>query len=261
MNKEDKLKIILKSMKSAVLALSGGLDSSYLALITYRALGNNCLAITALSPSTSKQEREDAKLIVQWIGIPHRFISSHEMNQEEYRNNNGFRCYYCKKEILSILKNIAKIEDYHFIIDGSNCDDLKDVRPGRKAAEELGIRSPLLEAGFYKKDIRSYAKKNKLPLWNKPPSPCLASRIPQFSEITPEKLQQIEAGESFIRSLGFTIFRLRHHGTIARLEFSLIELNLLLDNSIRKKIITTLKTLGFRYITIDLEGYRLSGLS
>lgn len=257
-NKEDKLKAIIKKMKSAIVAFSGGLDSSYLACITYEVLQNNCIAITALSPSLSKKELMDVKLVIQQIGIPHRFIPTYELNQEEYIKNNFLRCYYCKKELFHTLREIASIENYHYILDGSNCDDLKDERAGRKASKEFQVRSPLIEAGYTKKDIRFYAKKHNLPTWNKPASPCLASRIPYSSPITEEKLRQIEKGEAYLHDLGFTVFRLRHHDLIARIECAPEHFQLILKHA--KKIIAKFKSLGFHYITLDLEGYRLSGL-
>ena len=259
MNKEEILIKIIKKIQSAIIAFSGGLDSTYLAYITYKVLGNKSLAVTAISPSMAKEEIENIPHLIKFIGIPHKFINTHEHLNKEYLLNDKLRCYYCKKELFTALLELATKENFQNILDGSNCNDLDDYRPGRNAVKEFNICSPLIEASFYKKDIRFYAKKHNLPNWNKPPTPCLASRIPYSIPITEEKLKQIEQAEYFLHKIGCKIVRVRHHNSIARIECSSKELPIIMKN--KNKIIKALKSLGFNYITIDLEGYRLSGKS
>lgn len=259
MNKEEILKRIINKMQSAIIAFSGGLDSTYLAFITYKVLGNKCLAVTAISPSMAKEEIENIPHLIKFIGIPHRFINAYEHLNKEYLLNDKLRCYHCKKELFAGLSKLATEENFQYILDGSNCDDLDDYRPGRRAAKEFNICSPLIEANFHKKDIRYYAKKHNLPNYNKPPTPCLASRIPYSMPITEEKLKQIEQAEHNLHKIGCKIVRVRHHNSIARIECSSKEFPIIIKN--KNKIIKALKSLGFNYITIDLEGYRLSGKS
>ncbi len=257
--KEKKLIKSLQQMGSVIVALSGGLDSSYLTYIAYKALKDKAIAITGVSPSLSKKDLQDAKEIARWVGIKHLLISTNEFKENGYIKNDGLRCYFCKRELFKKINAIAQQEKINYIIDGSNCDDLNDNRPGRRAAEEYGIRSPFIEAGLSKDEIRRLAKKHKIPISNKAASPCLSSRIPINSKITIKKLKQIEEGESFLASMGFKIFRLRHHNSIARLEFAPEEFLLLLNKENRINIIKKLKSLGFKYVVLDLEGYRLSG--
>jgi uncharacterized protein len=257
MTKEEMLKKIIKQMESVIIAFSGGLDSTYLAYIAYKVLGDKCLAVTAISPSLSGEELQKIPSLIKFINIRHQFINTNEGNKEEFLRNDKMRCYFCKKELFSALMDIAKKENYKYVVDGSNCDDLDDYRPGRIAAGELSVRSPLIEAGFRKKDIRFYAKKHNLPNWDKPSTPCLASRIPFFSPITEKKLKQIEEAEAFLHQIGCKILRVRHHDTIARIEASPRDLKLILKH--KTEIVNKLKSIGFAYITIDLEHYRPSG--
>jgi len=231
MNIDTKEKELLKSLQqmgSVIVALSGGLDSSYLAYMAYKALKDNAIAITGVSPSLSKKDLQDAKEIAQWVGIKHLLVPTEEFKEKGYVKNNGLRCYFCKRELFKKINDIRKEAKINYIIDGSNCDDLNDNRPGRRAAEEYGVRSPLIEASLSKNEIRLLAKKHKIPISNKAASPCLSSRVPTNSKITLKKLRQIEEGESFLASMGFNIFRLRHHNSIARLEFAPEEFSLLL---------------------------------
>ena len=260
-NKLTLLKKILAEMGKVLVAYSGGVDSSFLASVSCEVLGSNSLAVFAYSPLSPTGEREEAESLAHQIGFRLKIIETNEMEDPDFLANPPERCYYCKKELFHALRDIAQSENITWIADGTNTDDLSDYRPGRRACLEAGVRSPLLEAGLTKDEIRLLSKQRGLPTWDRPASPCLASRIPYGIQITREILEKIAAGERYLRGLGLRQLRLRHHGEIARLELDVKDFSIILQDRIRKEAISQLKSLGYRYITLDLGGYRTGSLN
>ena len=255
-DKERKLEELLKSMAPAIVAFSGGVDSAYLAYKAHEVLGDQALAVMAESASVPSNQRKMADRVVKQIEIPFRKIRSHELELDEYKANPADRCYFCKNELFSRLKLIAEEYRSATILDGLNADDLGDFRPGRKAGEEHRIRSPLMEAGLTKAEIRELSRRAHLPTADQPASACLASRFPYGVTITEEKLRIVDEGEEFLREAGFRIFRVRHHDHLVRLEFGPEDLKKALDPAVARKLAIRFKKLGYKYVTIDLEGYR-----
>jgi uncharacterized protein len=262
-DKEKNLISIIKNLDSVVIGLSGGVDSTLITRLCLDHLGaENVWVVTADSKSISPEELDYCRKMAAWLKLPKGhfiIIKTEELDDPNYAANPEDRCYFCKHELFSKLKGIARKMRAKYIADGANASDLNDYRPGLQAGKKLQVRSPLAEAGFTKKDIRSLAKKLGLPNWDKPAAPCLSSRIPYHSEITPEKLEQIAKAESFLRSLGFKQFRVRHHGQIARLEVE--DFNLLIKNCLKDKINEKLKKIGFVYVAVDLGGFRSGSLN
>jgi uncharacterized protein len=254
--KERKLEELLKSLAPVVVAFSGGVDSSYLAYKTHQVLGDQSLAVMAESASVPSQQRKLAELIVQQTGISCKMIYTQELDIPEYNVNASDRCYYCKNELFTKLQAIAREYGSSTIVDGLNADDLGDYRPGRKAGNELGIRSPLMEAGLNKSEIRELSRRAGLPTADQPASACLASRIPYGVQITEEKLRLVDQGEEALRAMGFRIFRVRHHEHLVRLEFGPEDLTKALNPEIALQLASLFKKLGYKYVTLDLEGYR-----
>jgi pyridinium-3,5-biscarboxylic acid mononucleotide sulfurtransferase len=255
-DKERKLEELLKGMAPAVIAFSGGVDSSYLVCKAYEVLGDRALAVMAGSASVPSHQYRMADRIIKQVGIPFRKIRSHELELEEYKANPANRCYYCKNELFNRLGTIAEEYQSATILDGFNADDLGDFRPGRKAGEEHRVRSPLMEAGLTKADIRELSRRAHLPTADLPASACLASRFPYGVTITEEKLRMVDEGEEFLREAGFRVFRVRHHDSLVRLEFGPDDLKRALDATVARTLAMRFKKLGYKFITLDLEGYR-----
>jgi uncharacterized protein len=260
--KYQKLVTIIKRMGSVVAAFSGGTDSTLLVKVCKKVLKDKVLAVTILSATTSRYEYEDALRLVEKLNVAHLSIKSHELEFTDFISNPPDKCYICKKHRFKNLILLAKEKGIPYVVDGENADDQQDFRPGSRAARELGVRSPLEEANLAKKEIRQLSKRLGLETWNKPSSACLASRIPYRIPITSQKLKQVDDGEHFLRHLGFSgQIRVRHHGDVVRLEVDLKEMVKLADETIRFRIVKYFKSLGFKYITLDLEGYSMGSLN
>lgn len=261
-SKLSSLKNIIKTYKKVVIAFSGGVDSTFLLKICVDVLGSeNVIAVTAISDSYTKDELKYTKSISEKLEVEHILLKTDEMSDNDFVSNAPNRCYHCKKHLFSLLKNIAKSQNVEYILDASNVDDKSDYRPGRIAAKEFLVRSPLIEAGITKEDIRKYSKDLGLDSWNKPANPCLASRIPYGNKITKDKLEMVGKAEAFLRNKGLKIVRVRHHGKIARIEVSEEDIKKLMEKDIRTSTIEYLKSLGFVWISVDLEGYRTGSLN
>lgn len=251
----------LAGLESVVVAFSGGVDSAYLAWVAGRTLGSRALAVTADSPSYPDTHRQLAIRVAREFGLAHEFIATTEIDRPEYRANPSNRCYYCKHTLYADLTALAGTRGFRSVVDGSNADDRGDFRPGRQAAREFGVHSPLDEAGLGKDEIRALSREAGLPTWDEPASACLSSRIPYGSEVTREKLHAIEQAEVVVRSLGFRVYRVRHHDDTARLEIARDEMARALDPEVNARLVAGLKALGYRYISLDLQGYRLGSLN
>ncbi len=251
----------LRELPSLIVAYSGGVDSAYLAHAAHRVLGAAALCVTADSPSYPERHRAIALRLATQFGFNHLVIQTGEMARPEYRANPANRCYFCKHELYTHLSAIARERGIPVIADGSNADDRGDYRPGRQAAREFGVRSPLDESGLTKDEIRELSRRAGLPTWDEPASACLSSRIPYFSEVTDEKLRMIERAENVLRELGFRICRVRHHDTIARLELGRDEIARALEPSTAATIDRELRAIGYAHVTVDLRGYRLGSLN
>jgi len=259
--KEAALEERLRAAGSLLVAFSGGVDSSYLALAAHRALGPRSLAVTAASPSYPASHRAVAEEVVRGFGLAHRFVDTREMESADYRANRPDRCYHCKSELFAVLGRVRDELGFAAVAYGVNTDDLGDFRPGHRAADERGVLSPFLDVGLGKAEIRALSRAAGLPTADLPASACLASRLPYGTEVTPERLAQVEAGEERLRALGFRQLRVRHHGALARVEIDPAELPRALDPEMARRIVAALKPLGFRFVSLDLEGYRTGALN
>jgi len=259
--KESGLLAHLASLPSLLVALSGGADSAYLAWAAHCALGQRALSVTALSASFPAYDREQVEKLVRGAGLRHEFIETQELENPLYARNHADRCYYCKDELFSVLGQVAAERGFAAVAYGINADDTGDFRPGHRAAGEHAVLSPLLDAALTKAEIRALSRRAGLATWDRPASACLSSRIPYGSEVTPEKLAQIERGESVLRELGFRQFRVRHHGELARIEIAPEEMPRALDAGVAREMGKRLREIGFLYVTLDLEGYRQGSLN
>lgn len=259
MNKLAKLKELLGSLAGAVIAYSAGVDSTFLTVIAKEVLGDRVLAVTAVSPTYPEWQLAEAKELAARYEINHLVIATDEFSEPNFTANPPERCYYCKKALFQELGKIAKEKGDWAILDGANADDLSDYRPGHRAAEELGVRSPLQEAGLTKSEIRELSKEMSLPTWNKPAYACLASRVPYGTQITPEVLKRIDLAESFLSSLGLVQLRVRDHFPVARIEVGRDELDKAWRN--REAITAKLHQIGYPYVTLDLDGFRSGSMN
>ena len=259
--KLDRLRVLLGELPSALVAFSGGVDSSFLLRVASEVLGERCVALTTLSPTTPADDIEDAKRLAAALGVEHLLIDANELEIAGYAENPINRCYFCKDNLFTICAEEAERRGGTVVLDGANVDDLSDHRPGLQAAAEKGVRHLLVEAGLAKADIRAASQKLGLSTWDRPSSPCLSSRFPYGTRITAERLAQVEAAERFLRALGFANLRVRYHEQVARLEVPEADMPRLLEASARAQVVAELKRLGFTYVALDLQGFRSGSLN
>ena len=259
--KRQQLVNIINDMGSVIVAYSGGVDSAFLAAVAHEVLGDKALSVTANSPSLAPSELEDAIALATDQEIHYEIIETKETEREDYQANNPDRCFFCKDELYSHLIKFADQRGYTVITNGTNVDDLGDYRPGLEAAKQYGVRSPLVEADLTKQDIRDLSKEMGLPTWDKPAQACLSSRIPYGTMVTVEALTRIAKAEHFLRSKGFKQLRVRHHETVARIESEPKDFQALLDESIRNEITEYFKSIGYSYVTMDMNGFRSGSLN
>jgi uncharacterized protein len=259
--KDARLDARLRAAGRVIVAFSGGVDSSYLAFAAHRALGADALAVTALSASYPKTHRDAAEAVVAKTGLAHRFVETRELESADYRANRPDRCYHCKTELFDVLGRLRDELGFGAVAYGVNTDDRGDFRPGHRAADERGVLSPFLDALLSKEEIRALSRAVGLPTADLPASACLASRLPYGTEVTPARLAQVEQGEEALRALGFRQLRVRHHGALARVEIDPAEMARALEPGMARRISAALKPLGFRYVALDLDGYRTGALN
>jgi uncharacterized protein len=259
--KEERLREIFRELDSVIVAYSGGVDSSYVAYVANRELGPRAVCITGQSASLPGYQRAEIDDVVQRFGFQHEIIQTEELENPGYRANNPDRCFFCKDELYTKLESVARTRGIASIVDGSTVDDLGDYRPGRRAASQHAVRSPLIEAGLTKSEVRELSRRATLPTWDKPASPCLSSRIAYGTTVTIERLSKVDRGEEILREFGFREFRVRHHEQLVRIEIAPAEMERVLRKDLIDELARRFRGLGFKYVTLDLEGFRSGSMN
>jgi len=259
--KEERLRELFRGLESVIVAYSGGVDSSYVAYVANAELGARAVCITGQSASLPSYQNAEIESVVKNFGFNHEVINTDELALPGYRANNGDRCYFCKDELYGKLESVARSRGIEYIVDGSTIDDLDDYRPGRQAAKQHAVRSPLIEVGLNKNEVRELSHRAMLPTWDKPASPCLSSRIAYGTTVTIERLQKVDRGEEILREFGFREFRVRHHDTLVRLEISTAEMDRVLQKDVIDQLAARFRELGFKYVTLDLHGFRSGSMN
>jgi uncharacterized protein len=259
--KEERLRELFRALDSVIVAYSGGVDSSYVAYIANEELGPRALCITGQSASLPSYQNAEIKSVVERFGFSHEVIRTDELENPNYSANNADRCYFCKDELYNKLESVARRRGIQHIVDGSTVDDLDDYRPGRQAAKQHAVRSPLIEVGLNKSEVRELSQRATLPTWDKPASPCLSSRIAYGTTVTIERLSKVDRGEEILREFGFREFRVRHHDTLVRLEIAAAEMDRVLRKEVVEQLAARFRELGFKYVTLDLQGFRSGSMN